>query len=128
MDGWSPADWACLPEEPFHFLAAMYDTIEDGASWPADVLHARAAYLAKSDEPSLEPLDYRILLIFVLLYRRYCMVRLINLRPWVLKWQMPEMFAGVPGVGAEDAWWLTAILLEHCKLHNCIFRVCVLTS
>ena len=67
----------------------------------------------------LAPLDYSILFIFV--YLRYCMVRLINLRPWVLKWQMPEMFAGVPGVGAEDAWWLTSILLEHCRLHQCIF-------
>ena len=29
-----------------------------------------------------------------------------------------EMFAGIPGVGASDAWYSTATIIENCTLHN----------
>ena len=33
---------------------------------------------------------------------------------------MPDFFAGGPGASAEDAWWLTALVVEHCKLTDFI--------
>ena len=33
--------------------------------------------------------------------------------PWIERWQMQEMFAGVAEVGADDAWWETALDLEE---------------
>ena len=32
---------------------------------------------------------------------------------WISRWALPEMYAGVQGRGAQDAWYLTAIDLEH---------------
>jgi hypothetical protein len=54
MDGWLPQDFAILPLEAFKDLAALLDAIELGHPWPSGVLHGRAAYLAKDEEPSLE--------------------------------------------------------------------------
>ena len=34
---------------------------------------------------------------------------------------MPNIFAEGPGSSAEDAWWLTALVVEHCKLTDSIF-------
>ena len=36
--------------------------------------------------------------------------------PWIKRWQLREMFAGVAEVGAEDAWWETALDLEELHL------------
>jgi hypothetical protein len=34
---------------------------------------------------------------------------------------MPNFFAGGPGASAEDAWWLTALSVEYCKVKKKIF-------
>ncbi len=31
-------------------------------------------------------------------------------------WQLPEMFAGVPGRGAEEGWYATAIDIEYLRI------------
>ena len=121
LDGWNPSDWAILPLEAFVLLALLFVAIEGGAAWPEDSLHVKAAFLAKEENPSLDPLGYRILLIFPILYRRWAAVRLRNLAPWVLSWWMPNFFAGGPGASAEDAWWLTALSVEYCKVKKKIF-------
>ena len=59
----------------------------------------------KTEEPSTDPMEYRILLIFSRLYRRSASMRLRDVHEWVQGWQVPEMYAGVPGGGAEMAWW-----------------------
>ena len=48
-------------------------------------------------------------------------MRLKNLGPWVLSWWLPNFFAGGPGASAEDAWWLTALIVEHCQVSDNIF-------
>ena len=89
-----------------------------GLPWPEGVLHGKATFLCKTPEPSLEALDYRILLILPLLYRRWASVRLANLRPWVASWSLDCMFAGIPGKGADEAWYESAVRVEHAKLHG----------
>jgi len=37
---------------------------------------------------------------------------------WVQMWSLEEMFAGVPGRGAVDAWREVLTLLEGCKLED----------
>ena len=118
MDGWAPADWALLPLKAFDQLAVLLNVIEEGAPWPEGVLHGKATFLCKTPEPSLEALDYRILLILPLLYRRWASVRLANLRPWVASWSLDCMFAGIPGKGADEAWYESAVRVEHAKLHG----------
>ena len=35
-----------------------------------------------------------------------------NLQEWTETWATKNMFAGVPGVGAEEGWYLTQIAFE----------------
>ena len=35
---------------------------------------------------------------------------------WVDKWALPEMFAGIPGRGAEEAWYIYAALIEQQRI------------
>ena len=44
----------CL-KEAFEFLAALLDTIEEGAPWPCGILGVRAAFLGKDEEPHWTP-------------------------------------------------------------------------
>ena len=37
---------------------------------------------------------------------------------WVQMWSLDEMFAGVPGRGAVDAWHEVLTTLEECKLED----------
>ena len=48
-------------------------------------------------------------------------MRLADLEPWIKEWQLPEMYAGVPGVGAEEAWWTTAIDFEDLQCRGLHF-------
>ena len=47
------------------------------------------------------PRDLRILLILSIVYRRWASYRLQSLTPWISGWALEEMFAGIPGKGAE---------------------------
>ena len=49
-------------------------------------------------------------------------MRLRHLEPWVREWALPEMHAGVPEMGAVDAWMQVMTELESFKLdgkHYC---------
>ena len=61
--------------------------------------------------------EYRVLLILSVLYRKWACVRVLRLAPWIQSWALEDMFAGVPGQAAEDAWWLTSLIMESalCK-------------
>lgn len=115
LDGWLPADFTFLNESAAHYLALMLNTIEAGAEWPAAAVQARTATLLKK-EGATKPLDFRLLSLLSGLYRRWATHRLRQLEDWVLSWAPAESFAGVPGRGAEDCWYLTALDIEEAKL------------
>ena len=49
-------------------------------------------------------------------------MRLRSLESWVRTWALPEMYAGVPELGAVDAWMDVLMTLEDFKLdqkHYC---------
>ena len=56
---------------------------------------------------------YRVLLILSAVYRRWATLRLSHLRVWIAQWELPEMFVGVKGRGADDPWGSTALLMEE---------------
>ena len=41
-----------------------------------------------------------------------------NLQAWTEKWATTNMFAGVPGVGAEEGWYLTQLTFEAFRLQG----------
>ena len=51
----------------------------------------------------------RILLILATPYRRWASYRLQMLTPWIDKWIVDELFAGILGQGVEQASYMTSI-------------------
>merc|ERR1711893_78264 len=47
-----------------------------------------------------------------MLYRLWASIRAKNLTDWIGTWADEAMFAGVPGAGAEEGWYLTQLDLE----------------
>ena len=116
MDQWTPACLKLLTKEACRRLAQMFNAIEKGASWPKEETIARAAFMAKEEGIELDPLSYRVLLMLPASYRRYAKIRLRHMQPWIEKWVMPEIYAGVEGQGAADAAYETAITMELARL------------
>ena len=64
---------------------------------------------------------YRVLMILPTLYRKWAATRLHTLYEWVPQWANEAIYAGIPGLGAADGWFQTAITLEHCHITNTPF-------
>ena len=69
MDQWTPGDFRLLSDLAYEHLAHMLNGIEETGTWPKDLLHAGAAFLAKEDEEALDPLGFRCLLMLPAIYR-----------------------------------------------------------
>ena len=102
-------------------LVDMLNLIEQEGRWPRQMHYARVAFLPKDEEDPLEPESYRALLMLPSVHRLYAKTRLRHLTPWVGDWMLEEMYAGVPGKGAADAAYHTALLIENCFLKGTDF-------
>ena len=118
MDGWSLQELRLITLPVAQHLADLLNTIEEGADWPHQLLHAKIHQQLKDPAKPRTALNHRGLTILVYLYREWAKLRLKCLRPWIAMWDTPELFAGVPGKGAEDAWYTTAIDIEHNQLQD----------
>ena len=65
--------------------------------WPSQMLWGRALFLSKVEGVTTDPMDYRILVILPRLCWRWVGLRLRDLATRAQQWQLPEMYAGVPG-------------------------------
>ena len=45
-------------------------------------------------------------------------MRVENLGPWIAEWDLEEINSGVPGKGATDAWYRSALQIELIKLQG----------
>ena len=61
-------------------------------------------------------MSYRIMKITSTFYRVYGTVRSKDLEDWTSKWALKNMFAGIPGAGAEEGWYLTQLAIETNRL------------
>ena len=103
-------------------VAEMLRQIEDGSPWPRSANHALIAYLEKDGAEAGFVMSYRPITITAPIYRSWATMRLQSLEPWVREWALPEMHAGVPELGAVDAWMEVLAVLEDLKLdqkHYC---------
>ena len=121
MDGFSPAEFRLLSDEAFRMLAMLMNLIEEGAPWPTDTNVGRLAFMSKDENKLDDVLAYRLLSILAVLYRRWATVRLRNLKEWIATCAEDGFFAGTDALGAEDAWWETAVVLEEMLLNNTPF-------
>ena len=99
----------------------MLNTIEAGAPWPDGTDAGRLVHLAKDPNAAEDPLAYRPLLILPNIYRRWAAYRLQSMDAWILSWATDAIFAGVPGLSAEDAWWLTSANIEAWQVQGKAF-------
>ena len=81
----------------------MINAIEDGAPWPEATLHGKAAPLAKDPDDLYDCMNYRVLAILPLVYRRWASIRFASVFPWIQEWNLPDMFAATDNEGAQDA-------------------------
>ena len=118
LDGWSPKELSLLSREMYGHIATMLTQVEAGAPWPRSSPHARMVYLEKLGAEIGRVMSFRPLTITAPLYRAWASMRLRHLEPWVREWALPEMFAGVPEMGAVDAWIQVMMELESLKLDD----------
>ena len=112
LDGWTPKDIGILSDEALKWIVKMLNKIEKGAPWPQHLHETRAVFLSKNAEDTQNPLEYRILKITTAWYRRWATARVKSLEKWIEEWDHPALNAGVPGKGALDAWYNTAVFSE----------------
>ena len=115
LDGWSPKELSMLSKQACHYVAILLRQVEKGAPWPKSTMHARVTFLEKVGAAIGKVTSYRPLTITSPLIRCYGSMRLADLQPWIAAWATEDMFAGVPGKGAVDAWYgaLTTLSLIH---------------
>ena len=112
MDGWTKLDLSWLSNTAYQWLARCLNSIEATQQWPTSITKARAVFLSKDEQDMGNPMAYRILKITSALYRLWGSIRMQHLGHWISTWADPAMFAGVPGAGAEEGWWLTQLDME----------------
>ena len=119
LDVWTKKEPHMLSDEGFKWITQWLQLIEDTTNeWPKDQRQARAVFLCKDSNKAQDPMSYRIIKINSTFYRVYGSVRMKNLQRWTDKWATKNMFAGVPGVGAEEGWYITQIAFETLRLQG----------
>eukprot|EP00973_Karenia_brevis_P012655 1716889-Karenia_brevis.AAC.1 len=120
QDAWKPVyaaeDIFVVVNESSHTAGGM-----DGFPWPYQTLHSKAHPLSKDPDSPYSPLAYRFLLLTSILYRIWGKIRLKHLKCWIHSWQLDCMYGGMEGVGAEDAWYTTALEKELSIIENRAF-------
>ena len=112
MDGWEPAELALASWNTAIWIKEFYKMIEAGSPWPKSCLHAMVRYLEKEGSKVGDAMSFRPLTVTVPIYRRWAATRLRAMQAWIEGWALEEMFAGVPGQGAVDAWYQVLMDIE----------------
>ena len=61
-------------------------------------------------------MSYRPLTITAPVYRCWATMRPACMEEWIRAWALPEMYAGIPEMGAVDAWREVLTTIEDLKL------------
>lgn len=114
MDYWAAQDLICLSDKAYAQLAEMLMAIENGASWPDDLIRTKLAHLAGDPKHSHDPLACRVLMLMLVLYRRWIATRLRHLRPCIKEWAFSSMFVGAQDLSAGEARYYTPPSVGAC--------------
>ena len=103
-DAWEDVTLSKLTDTPLRWLATMLNEIENGMKWPRQITKAHATlHPQRRADASHDPVAYRVLLIMSQIYRKWALMRLKHLAPWIHRWALPQMYAGVPGAGSRTS-------------------------
>ena len=112
LDQWAKKELRWLSDHAYRWLTIWMMKIEENKAWPGHQSKARAVFLCKDDDRAGDPMSYRILKIASTLYRVWATASMKNREEWIKSWADRAHFAGIPGVGPEDAWYLTQLEIE----------------
>ena len=116
LDGVKKGDLIILSPLCLDLIANLLNAIEEGAAWPQPCNAVRTAFFSKGED-DLSPQGFRGLAILSKLYRMWAGIRLRHVDEWVDSWSDQGLFAGCNRpVGAEDAWFLEALVSEEARL------------
>ena len=101
-----------LSDPSCEWMSVVFNLIEGGAEWPRGITQARAAFLVKDPKKVEDPYSYRVFLILSAVYLRCATLRLQQMASWISEWAAKEMYAGVQGRDAQDAWNSTVLEME----------------
>ena len=118
---WTYDDSKWLPREAFVQLCVLLTLIDAVHPWPSQLLHARAHMLSKDPDAPFNPLAHLLLLITPILYRVWAKLRLLHLPAWIASWALDNMYGGIQGIGASEAWFATSIDIEWALVSNTPF-------
>ena len=116
LDGWSPKELSHLSLLTCDVIAVMLNQIEQGEPWARSAMHAIVGFLEKEGAQVGKVTSYRPLTITAPVYRAWATMRLEDMEGWVDSWALEEMYAGIPGKGAVDAWHHALTTIEEHKL------------
>ena len=112
LDGWNPKELSYLSLAVYRHIATLLNQSEAGAPWSRTSTHAKIVFLEKIGAQMGQAMSYRPLTITSPLYRCWGTMRLECMSPWIREWALPEMHAGIPEMGAMDAWHEVLTTLE----------------
>jgi hypothetical protein len=116
LDGWEPCDLAIISRNASDLLVDMLMEIEMGANWPSCTYHSRVVFLAKDPNKLDNALEFRLLTIMSSIYRKWGAERHEDMEGWANDWCLPGMYT--MGLGADAAWWHSAVELELAQLQD----------
>eukprot|EP00969_Alexandrium_andersonii_P146954 6498291-Alexandrium_andersonii.AAC.1 len=70
-DAWAPGELRHMPKAACYYITRMFQRVEQGASWPSEVLVAKISWLQKSEQATCDPYKFRGLLIASIIYRTW---------------------------------------------------------
>ena len=116
LDGWRPSELALVSDQGFHWLALLLRSVEGGIGPPPPSGSHRHA-----PEGGLGwglPQALRLLAILPSVYRLWAATRLRQVSAWTRRWSLEEMYAGLPGRGASQAWFDTSLEVERFDMES----------
>ena len=118
LDNWTKSELKWTSDLGFQWLERFYRKVEETGKWPETATMTRAIFLCKDPDDKANPMSYRIIKVTSALYRLWGSVRIKDLDGWISSWKTKHMFSGIPGVGAEDCAYQTAIYAELKRIYG----------
>ena len=110
-DAWSREDIAQLPTHLQADLVNMYQTIQEGANWPQQLVTGFVIPIRKIPEAEMAK-HYRPIVLISFLYRLWATGLCRAYLPYLAQIIPPLVFGYVPGRRAEDIWYLLQVLIQ----------------
>ena len=114
VDGWKVAEARAMPDAWLLRLSELFEVIERNGTWPEALSMGLISPIPK--EEGLGASHTRPITVMSVIYRVWAATRVRELIEWQQAWISDRLYSYRPERGCEDAWWTTALDIEHSLL------------